>query len=43
MWHKLHEKINNSQLVSIPNAGHLVQKDEPTALLSYTLKFLRNK
>lgn len=38
---KLHNKIKTSQFLSIPNAGHLVQEDEPTILLSYILKFLK--
>ncbi|WP_139822711.1 alpha/beta fold hydrolase [Tuberibacillus sp. Marseille-P3662] len=37
---KLHNKMNTSEFVSIPNAGHLVQEDQPTELVSYILKFL---
>lgn len=37
---KLHDKIRHSKFVSIPNAGHLVQEDAPTILLSHLLKFL---
>ncbi|MGJ9384338.1 alpha/beta fold hydrolase [Salipaludibacillus sp. CF4.18] len=37
---KLHGKIKTSSFVSIPRAGHLVQEDQPSILLSYILKFL---
>jgi len=37
----LHEKINNSHLKIIPNAGHLVQEDTPTILFEAILSFIR--
>ncbi|MGP4081540.1 alpha/beta fold hydrolase [Pseudalkalibacillus sp. R45] len=39
--HKLHSMIKSSEFVSIPNAGHLVQEDDPSRLLAYILKFLQ--
>ncbi|GEM02563.1 Pimeloyl-ACP methyl ester carboxylesterase [Halolactibacillus halophilus] len=41
--HKLHNKIKTSTFTSIPNAGHLVQEDQPTELMSCILKFLFDK
>ncbi|SDZ03529.1 alpha/beta fold hydrolase [Tindallia californiensis] len=41
--HKLHNQISTSKFMSIPNAGHLVQEDAPTILLSHILKFLRDE
>ncbi|MCF6408889.1 alpha/beta fold hydrolase [Pseudalkalibacillus salsuginis] len=38
--HKLHGKIKSSEFVSIPHAGHLVQEDQPSILISKILKFL---
>ncbi|MEK5056868.1 alpha/beta fold hydrolase [Paenibacillus shunpengii] len=38
--HKLHSEIKTSQFVTIPEAGHLVQEDQPAVLLSHILKFL---
>ncbi|UOQ45900.1 alpha/beta hydrolase [Halobacillus salinarum] len=37
---QLHEKIKTSEFVSIPNAGHLIQEDQPAELVSHILKFL---
>ena len=37
---ELHDKIKTSEFVSIPNAGHLVQEDQPAELVSYILSFL---
>nr|WP_220693831.1 alpha/beta hydrolase [Salipaludibacillus neizhouensis] len=37
---KLHKKMKTSSFISIPRAGHLVQEDQPSILLSYILKFL---
>jgi pimeloyl-ACP methyl ester carboxylesterase len=39
---KLHSKLPSSQFIPMPNAGHLVQEDEPTRLLAYILKFLQD-
>ena len=41
--YKLHSMIEASEFVAISNAGHLVQEDSPTILLSHMLKFLREK
>lgn len=39
---KLHEKIQSSEFVSIPRAGHLVQEDQPSTLISHIVKFFIN-
>ncbi|MGE4498413.1 MAG: alpha/beta fold hydrolase [Deferribacterales bacterium] len=37
---ELNRKIKTSELVTIPQAGHLVQEDQPALLVSYILKFM---
>ncbi|MBO1005054.1 alpha/beta fold hydrolase [Pseudogracilibacillus auburnensis] len=37
---ELHKQIKSSKFVPINNAGHLVQEDQPTILLTHILKFL---
>ncbi len=37
---ELSRKIKTSELVTIPQAGHLAQEDQPALLVSYILKFM---
>jgi pimeloyl-ACP methyl ester carboxylesterase len=37
---QLHRKIKNSTLISVSEAGHLVQEDQPALLVAYILKFM---
>jgi pimeloyl-ACP methyl ester carboxylesterase len=37
---KLHRSMPSSELVTIPNAGHLVQEDAPAMVVSHIIKFL---
>ncbi|QKS73168.1 alpha/beta hydrolase [Paenalkalicoccus suaedae] len=40
---ELRDKIETAEFISIPNAGHLVQEDQPAELVSHILKFLFTK
>lgn len=39
---QLHQNIKTSEFIPISQAGHLVQEDQPTLLVSHIIKFMKN-